>query len=164
MNSDQNLSRVVEREVKEFHTQLIEAVLSGFVGISATIVVALEGILQSLAKTVSESSSSSDNKTVVCERYEYIPQADVIRSCINPAWWKLQALSDRQADVRIVFFSITESMKNVQSSKKTEKHVKCTIEFNQYEAVFNQKLWKKTSATIAEDELSGSGLRTGSDY
>lgn len=83
MNQDQNLSKEIECNVNDFHTELIQAILEGFVGTSTAIVQALESILDSLRRTISVSSSSSQNKMIVCERYEYLSVADEIRSCKN---------------------------------------------------------------------------------
>lgn len=41
-------------------------------------------------------------------------------------------------------------MKKVQSAKKTESYVKCKIEYNDYEATFNQKSWEDAAADIEE--------------
>lgn len=81
MNENENYSKTIECNVQEFHTELIQAVLAGFVGVTPGIIVALEGILESLRKTMGQSKSNSENRTIVCERYEYIPQANAIRSC-----------------------------------------------------------------------------------
>ena len=83
MNKDSEVSRQIECATSEFHTQLLEAVLSGFVGVVPAVVTALEGILKSLSKTVEQSSSNTDSKTILCEHYDYIPEADVIRSCTS---------------------------------------------------------------------------------
>jgi hypothetical protein len=39
-------------------------------------------------------------------------------------------------------------MKNVQRHKTTTKEIKCDIEYNEYEAVFNRQKWQKTAETI----------------
>lgn len=84
MNTDHNLSRKIECKSTEFHFKLLDAVLAGFVDMTPAVLKALEGILQSLSKTVEQSSSNADTKSIVCERYEYIPQADLIKSCMAP--------------------------------------------------------------------------------
>ena len=81
MNVDQNVSKNIECKVTDFHAELIKAVLAGFVGATASVIQALEGILDSLRRTIQKSTSNSENKTIVCERYEYLPQANMIRSC-----------------------------------------------------------------------------------
>lgn len=89
MNVDHDVHREIECKTSQFHTQLLEAVLQGFVGVVPAVLQALEGILQSLAKTIEQSASNSDTKTIVCERYEYIPEAKMIRSCMlshYPGW------------------------------------------------------------------------------
>jgi hypothetical protein len=85
LNVDQNLSKEIECASNEFHPELIKAVLAGFVGVTPSVILALEGILESLSNTISQSKSSSENKAIVCERYEYIPEANVIRSCKDSA-------------------------------------------------------------------------------
>lgn len=85
MSVDQNLSKTVECSASQFHIELITAVMSGFVGISPAAFTALETLLNSLAKTINQSSSTSENKLIVCERYEYLAQSDTIRSCKNQA-------------------------------------------------------------------------------
>ncbi|BAE55456.1 hypothetical protein F9C07_399 [Aspergillus flavus] len=135
MNVDHDVSKDIECSTSEFHTQLLEAVLQGFVGVVPAVLQALEGILKSLAKTVEQSTTNTDSKTVVCERYEYIPEADVIRSY-----------------VRLISFTVTDSMRNVEKAKKTERRVKCTIAYNEYEAVFNRKLWDANSEQIEAEQ------------
>ncbi|KAI1412727.1 hypothetical protein F5Y13DRAFT_189928 [Hypoxylon sp. FL1857] len=135
MNIDHNLSKEIKCKVSDFHAELIKAVLLGFVGVTAGVVRALEGILESLRLTIQQSSSNSENKTIVCEHYEYIPQADAIKSY-----------------VRVISFSVTNSMKNVQNAKKTEREIKCTIDYNDYEADFNQKRWDDAAAGIDAEQ------------
>ncbi|KAK0642536.1 hypothetical protein DIS24_g8939 [Lasiodiplodia hormozganensis] len=133
VSQDQDLSKKITCNVKDFHTELIKAILDGFVGISEGIRNAVEKILDSLRRTISSSEKSSQRKMIVCERYEYISQTDQIRSY-----------------VRLVSFSVTESVKNVQNAKKTETFVTCEIDYNEYEATFNQRLWEKVAADIEE--------------
>lgn len=135
MNVDDNVSKNIECKVQDFHTDLIKAVLQGFVDVTPSILKSLEKILDSLRLSIKQSSSSGQSRTIVCERYEYIPQANVIKSY-----------------VRIISFSVTESIKNVQNAKKTESHVKCAIDYNNYEAVFNQKLWMEEAKNIEEEQ------------
>jgi len=135
LNVDQNLSKEIECASNEFHPTLIKAVLAGFVGVTPSVIVALESILESLSNTISQSKSSSENKAIVCERYEYIPEANVIRSF-----------------VRLISFSVTDSMRDVHKAKSTERRVKCTIEYNDYEANFNQKLWSVEASKIDEEQ------------
>lgn len=135
MNVDENVSKDIECDVREFHTELIQAVLKGFVGVSGNIFKALEAILESLRLSINQSSSTGQSRTIVCERYEYIPQADVIRSY-----------------VRVISFSITENIKHVNNAKKTEHRVKCSIDYSNYDAVFNQKLWAEEAKEINEEQ------------
>lgn len=55
-------------------------------------------------------------------------------------------------DARLISFSVTNSMRDVQNAKKTVQHVRCTIDYNDYEASFNQKLWGETSKGIEEEQ------------
>ncbi|OTA65972.1 hypothetical protein K449DRAFT_458016 [Hypoxylon sp. EC38] len=135
MNVDHNKTHDIDCKVTDFHAELIKAVLAGFVGVTPSVIKALEGILESLRLTISQSHSNSENKTIVCERYEYISQADVIRSY-----------------VRVVSFSVTDSMRNVRNAKKAERWVKCKIEYNDYEASFNHNKWKDASDKISEEQ------------
>lgn len=84
MNVDQNQSQTIECRVEDFHKELISAVLAGFVAIPA-VIEPLEQILQSLTRTISQTSSSSQNKTIVLERYEYMSLTNEIRSCKHRA-------------------------------------------------------------------------------
>ncbi|KAE8356260.1 hypothetical protein BDV28DRAFT_127289 [Aspergillus coremiiformis] len=135
MNVDHNISRQIECQTSEFHFQLLDAVLAGFVGVTPVILQALEGILKSLAKTVDQSVSNTDSKTIVCERYEYVPEVDLIRSY-----------------VRLVSFTVTDSMRNVEKAKSSERLVTCTIDYNEYEATFNRKLWGEASDKIEDEQ------------
>jgi hypothetical protein len=81
MSVNVNESKAIECQTTEFHTELIQAVLAGFVGVTPGIIAALEGILESLRRTLGQSNSNTEDRTIICERYEYIPQADVIQSC-----------------------------------------------------------------------------------
>lgn len=81
MNSDVNHSRTVESDITQFHLDLLNAVLVGFVDVTAGIQAALEGIFQSLTTTVSQSQGSNDTKFIVCQRCELDPTTNVIRSC-----------------------------------------------------------------------------------
>ncbi|KAI0836851.1 hypothetical protein F5Y06DRAFT_298085 [Hypoxylon sp. FL0890] len=135
MSLDHNVSKNIECKTTEFHTELIKAILLGFVNVTPSVILALEGILESLRLTIQQSSSNSENKTIVCERYEYLPQADAIKSYI-----------------RVISFSVTNSMRNVQNAKKTSKLIKCTIDYNDYEALFNQNKWNDAAAKIDEEQ------------
>ena len=152
MTVDHNLSREIECKVVDFHTELLKAVLAGFVGITAANLVALEGILKSLAQTISQSTTMSETRTIICERFENVPETDIITSCMSHAWRKLQALADKWADIRVVSFYVNDSMRNVQNAKKTEQRVKCTIEYNEYEAMFQRKMWERISQQIDGDQ------------
>jgi flagellar biosynthesis regulator FlaF len=54
--------------------------------------------------------------------------------------------------VRVISFSVNDSIKNVQNAKKTETHIKCKISYNDYEASFNQKLWADVSKDIDQEQ------------
>jgi hypothetical protein len=136
MQTDDNMTKVIDCKTTEFHTELITAVLKGFVNITPIVFQTLEAILDSLRLTIDQTSSSSQSKMIVCERYEYLATAKVIRSYI-----------------RLISFSVTQSMKHVHNAKKTSSHVKCTIDYNDYEATFNQKLWSEVAQGIAEEQL-----------
>ena len=57
-----------------------------------------------------------------------------------------------RANVRLVSFTVTDSMRNVQKAKKTGRRVKCTIDYAEYDAVFNRKLWSESSKGIEEEQ------------
>lgn len=95
MNVDHNVSKTIECKNTEFHTKLITDVLEGFVGLTPNIYGALEKILTALSKTFNQSSSSADTKTIICERYEYVSEAKMIRSCKNQAGDQVGALANR---------------------------------------------------------------------
>ncbi|KAF2840444.1 hypothetical protein M501DRAFT_1015498 [Patellaria atrata CBS 101060] len=135
MNVDHTVSKSIKCSTSQFHLELVKAVLVGFVDVSAAIVAALEGILSSLAQTIEQSAGDSETRTIVCERYEYLPEADLIKSY-----------------VRIVSFTVTDSMKNVQNAKKTTREVECSIDYMEYEATFNRKLWKQTAQAIDDEQ------------
>lgn len=73
------MTKEIECKVPEFHTKLIQAVLEGFVNVTPGIILAREKILESLRLTLGQ-SASSENRIIVCQRYEYIQHIDVIRS------------------------------------------------------------------------------------
>jgi predicted RND superfamily exporter protein len=137
---------------------LITTVLKGFVDATPNIVKSLEQILEALKATIGQSKSSSENRTIICERYEYIPQANVIKSGkvdVSHNWpctCTQQGLSTTP-DIRIISFNITDEMKNVHNAKMTETCVACDIEYNQYEATFNNDLWLQIAAKIERDQL-----------
>ena len=54
--------------------------------------------------------------------------------------------------MRIISFSVDNSIKNLQNAKKTEIRVKCTIRYNDYEAGFKQKLWRDVAKDIGEEQ------------
>lgn len=45
-------------------------------------------------------------------------------------------------------------MRNVQNAKQTEARVRCTIDYNDYEANFNQRLWNNVAATIEAQQIA----------
>jgi hypothetical protein len=65
---------------------------------------------------------------------------------------KMKNFANRYPVVRLISFSVTDSMRDVQKAKSTERRVKCTIEYNDYEANFNQKLWGVEASKIDEDQ------------
>jgi hypothetical protein len=131
MTADHSMTKIVDCKATEFHTELITAVLKGFVSVTPSIYKALEGILFALKGSIDQVTTNSDNKTIVCERYEYISQTNMIKSY-----------------VRVVSFAVNENIRNVNNAKKTESHIKCTISYDEYEANFNQKLWRVEAAKI----------------
>ncbi|KAH7011146.1 hypothetical protein EDB80DRAFT_891026 [Ilyonectria destructans] len=134
MMSDRNVTKEIECEVPEFHTKLIQAVLEGFVNVTPGIILALEKILESLRLTLGQSASSED-RTIVFQRYVHTPENDRIRSY-----------------VRIISFAVNDSIKNVQNLKKTETHVRCTIQYNNYEAFFNDGIWDEKASWMKEEQ------------
>ena len=82
MSADNTISQHISCESTRFHTELISNVLQGFVGITPAVLTALEAILKSLANTVEVSTENAETRTLVCEKYQYLPEADVIRSCM----------------------------------------------------------------------------------
>lgn len=60
-------------------------------------------------------------------------------------------MANEFSDVRLVSFSVSDSMSKVNNAKKTEDKVKCTIEYNEYEAIFNQKTWMQIAEEKAEE-------------
>ena len=82
MSQDNTITKKISCESTRFHTELISNVLEGFVGITPAVLTALDAILTSLAKTVEVSTENEETRTMVCEKYQYHPEADVIRSCM----------------------------------------------------------------------------------
>ncbi|CZT03143.1 uncharacterized protein RCO7_11521 [Rhynchosporium graminicola] len=139
VNRDINVNKRIECFTREFHTKLITDVLEGFVSVTPSVLVTLEKILLALAKSNGQSSGNSETKTIVCERYEYLKEANAIRSY-----------------VRLISFSVSDSMKEVNNAKKTEKRVTCNIEYNEYEAVFNHDAWLDIAKEKAEETKKAS--------
>ncbi|KZM24086.1 uncharacterized protein EKO05_0010257 [Ascochyta rabiei] len=139
MSANNNVSKNIECSTNEFHTKLITDVLEGFVDITPSVFKALEAILQSLSKTVEVSSETGETRTIVCEKYQYIPEADSIRSY-----------------VRLISFSVSNKMQEIHTAKRDRKDVKCTIEYVEYEAAFNRSLWRETSRAFLESQKKAS--------
>ncbi|KAK7419928.1 hypothetical protein QQZ08_010631 [Neonectria magnoliae] len=135
MNLDQNVSKSIECNATDFHTKIAETVLEGFVSITPSNVQALEGIFTPLRLAISEGSENISNKTIICQRYQYTPEIDVVKSY-----------------VRAISFNVTDDMKNVNNAKRAGGQVRCRIEYNEYEAIFNEQLWSQTSGQINEDQ------------
>ncbi|KAM3516731.1 hypothetical protein NHJ13051_009638 [Beauveria bassiana] len=131
MSSNNNATRQIHCETTEFHETLITTVLAGFILPTPAMFSQLETILNSIRETTDISDKHMDNRTIICERYEYNALADTIKSY-----------------VRIISFTVTDSIKEVQKAKKTERKITCILEYNDYEAVFNQKLWASVSTNI----------------
>lgn len=116
-----------------------------------SVLAALEGILESLRRTISSSPSNLNTKTIVCQRYEYSSLANVIRSCKYQAKWpKGKTLANKYPDVGIIHFSVTECMRNINNAKKPENWVTYSLEYNECEADFDEKLWRKAADNIDE--------------
>lgn len=105
----------------------------GFAAVTPSVLAALEGILESLRRTISSSPSNLNTKTIVCQRYEYSSLANVIRSYVG-----------------IIHFSVTECMRNINNAKKPENWVTYSLEYNECEADFDEKLWRKAADNIDE--------------
>ncbi|KAF2135615.1 uncharacterized protein K452DRAFT_303423 [Aplosporella prunicola CBS 121167] len=136
ISRDVNHSKIIECRVEEFHGELIRAVLAGFVGVNARTIEALETVLKSMTKTIEQSSGEAMNKMIACERYEYIRQSDTVRSF-----------------VRLVSFAVTQSMRQVSRAKQTSSWVRCTIDYNDYEAGFNRSMWQRSKELIHEQQM-----------
>ncbi|KXJ94996.1 hypothetical protein Micbo1qcDRAFT_156787 [Microdochium bolleyi] len=135
MVANNNVSKEISCSTPDLHRKLIDAVLEGFVTPSTAAYEALEPILGSLRQTIEARQPSSDSRTIVCQRFEYIKEADVIKSY-----------------TRVISLWITDSIRKLCDAKKTEKEVSCEIEFNDYETMFNQKLWKQTAESISGEQ------------
>lgn len=155
VNKDINVNKRIECFTREFHFKLITDVLEGFVNVTSSVLDALEKILLALAKSNGQSSGNSETKTIVCERYEYLKEANAIRSCMYCMNTE-GIMANDFADVRIISFSVSDSMKKVNNAKKTEERVTCNIEYNEYEAVFNQEAWLDIAKEKAEETKKAS--------
>lgn len=49
------------------------------------------------------------------------------------------------------------SMDKVNNAKKTKDFIKCTIEYNEYEASFNQRLWLQSAENLGEESKKANG-------
>ncbi|KAF3761664.1 hypothetical protein M406DRAFT_358068 [Cryphonectria parasitica EP155] len=142
MDVDHNVSKQIRAYSRQFHTELVTNVLKGFIDVTPNILKTLEAILQSISSTVENSAGTKDTKTIVCEKYEYLPEADVIASY-----------------VRVISFSVSQDMRNVVNAKKTEQEVTCDIEYNEYSARFNQKEW-----AVAAEDIDASQKKATQDF
>lgn len=55
--------------------------------------------------------------------------------------------------MRVVSFNINDSISKIDVAKKTETRIKCTIEYSEYSALFNEKLWDKAWEIVEADVL-----------
>lgn len=133
--SDGNLTRTINCHTTEFHTELVNNVLKGFVQVTPHILEAVEEILRSLSHSSAETTTGSESKAIICERYEYISQTKTIKSYI-----------------RVISFAITKSISDINNAKKTERRVACTFQYNDYEANFDNRLWKEIEPDILEHQ------------
>jgi len=135
MSTDTEINKHIACETNQFHTDLIKAVLEGFVDVTPSVFKALEAILDSLSKTVEVSTGNDETRTIICEKYQYIPEADVIKSY-----------------VRIISFHVSDKMKEVHKAKTDSKTVTCDINYVEYEAEFNRTKWQDAAKDLKESE------------
>ncbi|KPM37965.1 hypothetical protein AK830_g8589 [Neonectria ditissima] len=148
MNSDRNVSKNIQCNAADFHTQIAQNALDGFVSVTPTNVQALEGLFTSLRLEISHSFEPNSTKTIICQRYQYISEIDVIRSC-EKQWTAFnEVITKSSSDIRVISFNITRDMKNVNDTKGTERRITCELEYNEYEAAFNESMWNQTSQDI----------------
>ncbi|KAH9993908.1 hypothetical protein F4779DRAFT_608394 [Xylariaceae sp. FL0662B] len=136
--SDQRVSKEIQCNINEFHSELINAILAGFVDVGPGFLRTLEKILDSLRRTVAQTTSGSRTSTLIGHRYDYVPGVNVIRP-----------------SMRVVSFSVTDSIKHIQTSKSTETEIKCTIEYTEYAALFNESIWELAWPAVQEELLEG---------
>ena len=55
--------------------------------------------------------------------------------------------------LRVISFSVTDSISKIQTAKQTETQIKCTIEYTEYAALFNEQIWDMAWPTVREDVL-----------
>ncbi|KAJ6050154.1 hypothetical protein N7444_006870 [Penicillium canescens] len=133
MHQENDRTQTFNCKTTEFHTEIIKSVLAGFVDVPLSALKSLEGILDSLSKSMEQSAVDKSDKLVVCERFEYIPQADAIKSYI-----------------RLIHFATNNETKVINNAKKKESSISCEIKYSDYEAEFNQKNWKVAGALVDE--------------
>lgn len=78
-----NRSKAIECSFADFHSELIRAVLVGFVDVTPNTAIALERFMRSLCNTLGQGHGKPEERAIFCQRYEYIPQDNRIRSCTS---------------------------------------------------------------------------------
>ncbi|OJJ43577.1 hypothetical protein ASPZODRAFT_145931 [Penicilliopsis zonata CBS 506.65] len=129
---DHSVSKEIRCPQRDFHVQLITKVLEGFVGITSTVLQALEVVLKALVDTAQHATQDNEIKTIVFQRYEYIPAAETVMSF-----------------VRVVSFILTENLRAI-GNKKTETEIVCRIEYKEYEAMFSSNQWAGITLMIKD--------------
>ncbi|KAK3995734.1 hypothetical protein QBC44DRAFT_304931 [Cladorrhinum sp. PSN332] len=118
-------------DTADFHRELVTAVLEGFIMVRSSVVKALEHILNSMRKTLTETETEVKQSTILFTRHEYEEHTDSIRSY-----------------VRLIHFSVTEEIRNISRVKSSVQKVKCEISYLDYEARFDEVQWQAAEASI----------------
>ncbi|KAE8356258.1 hypothetical protein BDV28DRAFT_127285 [Aspergillus coremiiformis] len=136
-NKDTNTHRQIQCQTSEFHGRLISAVLFEFVQLDQAILDALEPLLMSIVRSISETTSFHDIKTIVTEKYEYDSSSNTIIS-----------------HIRLVCFEVTEAFYNVKEGKSsTQQYVVCDMSFIDFEARFLPDQWKEYVVVIHAEQM-----------
>ena len=135
---------MIECKIEQFHDELIDAVLEGFVNITQAVRKTLETLLRGIGNTIETSDLDTYTDLVSLEAFEWNATVQLVRAGTDLAWDKIwPMLADRQAVLRLVYFSVDYRLKEFQNGKKHTTHVKVTITFLEYQARFNQRRWQQ---------------------
>ncbi|KAF3761666.1 hypothetical protein M406DRAFT_358073 [Cryphonectria parasitica EP155] len=134
--SPQRSTNAIQCPIGELHPAIIAGTMSKWFANNPAALAPLETVLQAVVGSISEATFNyNDTRTVVTEKYEYMSEAQSIKS-----------------SVRLLCFEISRSFYDVQSGKSTQIWVNCDMSYLEYEAEFKIEEWKKSQNSIDEQQ------------